>query len=214
MNEDVRDVALAILAKAPEPGLAKTRLAPMLGPEGAAAFQAKMLRQTVTTACAASVGPVRLSPVTLWCSPGADHPAFQQLQDEFPLALAVQPNVDLGSRMLAACHQSSGAATLVIGTDCPVLTTEHLQQAARCLRYGRDAVLIPAEDGGYVLIGLRHPDPRVFEGIVWGTESVLAATRRNLAAMGWHWNELQSLWDVDRPEDLARLRRAHPELAI
>ena len=61
------------------------------------------------------------------------------------------------------------------------------------------------EDGGYVLIGLTRCDARLFEGIAWGGSSVVAETRARLRALGWTWRELDTLWDVDRPEDYERL---------
>ena len=70
-----------------------------------------------------------------------------------------------------------------------------------------DAVLIPAEDGGYVLIGLRRYLPTVFEGITWSTPQVLAQTRERLRAAGASWTELAPLWDVDEPADWQRLQK-------
>jgi glycosyltransferase A (GT-A) superfamily protein (DUF2064 family) len=95
---------------------------------------------------------------------------------------------------------------LIVGTDCPVLTPAHLQQAADALQT-HDAVLIPAEDGGYVLIGLRRPLPTVFEDITWSTPQVLMQTRERLLAAGASWQELPTLWDVDEPVDWARWQR-------
>ncbi|RLA31853.1 MAG: glycosyltransferase, partial [Gammaproteobacteria bacterium] len=66
-------------------------------------------------------------------------------------------------------------------------------------------VLGPAEDGGYVLIGVRRLSPVLFEGVDWGSDRVLRQTRARLTALGWRWHELRMLWDVDRPEDLMRL---------
>jgi glycosyltransferase A (GT-A) superfamily protein (DUF2064 family) len=114
--------------------------------------------------------------------------------------------------MLAAVAASQTAAgTLVIGTDCPALGASHLRRAARALD-ADDAVVIPAEDGGYVLIGMKTPAPELFAGMPWGSERVMALTRQGLAAMGWRWSEPATLWDVDRPADLARLLALHPEL--
>ena len=144
-------VAIAILAKAPIPGFAKTRLIPALGDAGAATLQARLTERAVATAMAADTGPV-----TLWAAPDQGHPSFAQLAERFALALACQHDGDLGDRMLAALAGADGPA-LVIGTDCPALTAGHLRAAADVLRAGADAVLIPAEDGGYVLIGARAP---------------------------------------------------------
>jgi glycosyltransferase A (GT-A) superfamily protein (DUF2064 family) len=66
-------------------------------------------------------------------------------------------------------------------------------------------VLVPADDGGYVLLGLTRSDKRLFEGIAWGSDTVLADTRARLRALDWRWRELETLWDVDRPEDYQRL---------
>jgi uncharacterized protein len=193
-------VALAILAKAPVAGSVKTRLIPALGADGAAALHARLIERTVETACTAGIGPV-----TLWVTPAAPHASFTALASRFPIALADQPDGDLGARMLAACAAASGPA-IVIGTDCPALTPSHLRAAADALRDGRDVVVIPAEDGGYVLIGSRAPQPNLFTNMTWSTDQVMAQTRQRLARGGLTWRELPPLWDVDRPEDLARLR--------
>jgi rSAM/selenodomain-associated transferase 1 len=195
-------VALAILAKAPLAGSVKTRLIPALGAEGAAALHARLIELTVATAGAAEIGPV-----TLWVTPAAPHPCFTTLASRFPIALAPQPEGDLGARMLTACQAAAGPV-LVIGTDCPALTPSHLHDAADALRAGTDVVVIPAEDGGYVLIGSRRPQPRLFDEMTWSTDQVMAQTRQRVAQSGFTWRELPPLWDVDRPDDLARLRAA------
>jgi glycosyltransferase A (GT-A) superfamily protein (DUF2064 family) len=94
---------------------------------------------------------------------------------------------------------------LLVGSDCPALTARHLREADQALRDGADAVFVPCEDGGYALIGLRRIDPLLFEGIRWGDDSVMAGTRDRLRSLGWRWRELETLWDVDRPEDYQRL---------
>ena len=194
-------VAVAVLARAPVAGQAKTRLIPALGADGAAALQERLIERAIETACAAAVGPV-----TLWTTP-APHPCFAALTSRHRVALAVQPEGDLDVRMLAACAAANGPA-IVIGTDCPVLTPAHLRQAADVLREGTDVVVIPAEDGGYVLIGSRIPQPGLFAAMTWSTDTVMAETRRRLAQGGLTWREPAQLWDVDRPEDIARLRGA------
>ena len=92
-----------------------------------------------------------------------------------------------------------------VGTDCPALEARDLRRAARALAGGCDAVIAPAEDGGYPLIGLRRVSPRLFENIAWGGPDVFARTAGQLDRLGWRWRRLRTLWDVDRPEDLARL---------
>jgi rSAM/selenodomain-associated transferase 1 len=212
MSRVTTECAVAILAKAPVPGLAKTRLIPHLGAEGAAALQRWLLRRTLGTALAAELGPV-----TLWCAPETDHPDFAACQGLGPVRRCRQPDVDLGGRMHAAVDEASAAGTLVIGTlvigtDCPALTPEVLREAAAALRE-HDAVVIPAEDGGYVLIGLRQPVHAVFQRVEWSTERVMAQTRRQLQAAGLTWRELAPLWDVDRFEDVERLLGLFPDVA-
>ena len=126
-------------------------------------------------------------------------------------------SVDLGGRMHAAVAESSAAGTLVIGTlvigtDCPALTPDVLREAAAALRE-HDAVVIPAEDGGYVLIGLRQPVHAVFQHVEWSTDRVMAQTRQQLQMAGLTWRELAPLWDVDRFEDVGRVLGLFPDVA-
>ena len=81
----------------------------------------------------------------------------------------------------------------------------HLRQAAHTLTESADAVLVPAEDGGYALIGLARADSLVFEGVRWGTTDVLDQTRERLRKLGWRWRELDTVWDVDCEADYDRL---------
>jgi uncharacterized protein len=194
-------VAVAVLAKAPLPGFAKTRLIPALGAEGAALLQARLIEHAAATACAA-----RLGPITLWAAPDENHPLFHEIAARLGVALACQGAGDLGARMLAAIAAAATPA-LVIGTDCPALTSGHLRAAADILRGGTDAAIIPAEDGGYALIGLRSPVPALFSEMHWSAPTVMDETRRRLKYLGLTWREPVTLWDLDRPEDLERLRK-------
>jgi rSAM/selenodomain-associated transferase 1 len=199
---------VAILAKAPVPGFAKTRLIPAIGARAAAALQERLTEHAVKTALAADIGPV-----VLWCTPDAMHPSFIDLAIGRRLTLKLQPQGDLGARMLAATV-AGGGPTLVIGTDCPALTALHMRGAASALRDGAEVVLIPAEDGGYVLIGTRAPQPDLFAGIDWGKPTVLADTRARIIARRLALAELPPLWDVDGESDLARMERELPALAL
>jgi hypothetical protein len=202
-------VSIAVLAKAPVPGFANTRLIPAIGAHAAAVLQERMTERTVATALEAGVGPV-----TLWGAPDAGHDTFLKMVVQRPIALRPQAEGDLGARMLAATAAGPGPV-LVIGTDCPALTAVYLRGAARALRDdGADVVLIPAEDGGYVLIGTRVAYPQLFSGIAWSTPRVLAETRTRVIAQRLRLAELPPLWDVDTEEDLARMEREHPELAL
>ena len=196
--------SIAILAKAPVPGFAKTRLIPAIGAHAAAVLQERLTEQTIASAVEAGIGPV-----TLWCAPDPGHPSFMDLVRRFSISLKRQPQGDLGARMLAAI----AGPTLVIGSDCPALTPQHLRNAAGAL-IETDVVLIPAEDGGYVLIGARAPHPELFAGMTWGVGTVLAETRKRIAALGLTSTELSPLWDVDCEADLVRMERELPALAL
>lgn len=201
-------VSIAILAKAPIPGYANTRLIPAIGAHAAATLQERLTDRAVATALAAKVGPV-----TVWCAPDATHSTFVRLAIRERITLRVQPQGDLGARMLAATAAGNGPV-LVIGTDCPALTELHLRGAASALREGNDIIIIPAEDGGYVLIGTRTAQPTLFSGIAWGTKSVLAETRARIVERLLVLTERPPLWDVDTEDDLARLERELPELKL
>jgi rSAM/selenodomain-associated transferase 1 len=194
--------AVVIFARAPRPGLVKTRLADLLGAEGAAGLHARLVKRTLETARAAGFRRIELHG-----APDCDDPFFRFCAGHYGVTLVSQGPGDLGARMLAAFESTlaAHARVLLVGSDCPALTARHLRQADRALRDGADAVLAPCEDGGYALIGLRHVDARLFEGIAWGGDSVAADTRARLSGLGWRWHEHETLWDVDRPEDYARL---------
>jgi uncharacterized protein len=196
---------IAILAKAPIPGLTKTRLIPSIGAHAAAKLQEAMTEHALLMALAARIGPV-----TLWCAPDPTHASFRELAAQHKITLKRQPDGDLGSRMLAAF---AVGPTLVAGSDCPALKPEHFESAAKALR-DVDVVLIPAEDGGYVLIGARAAHAALFADIAWSNSTVLAETKARVAALGLSCIELPTLWDVDTESDLARLEREFPELAL
>ena len=183
----------------------KTRLVPLLGETGAARLHARLVERTLKTALAAG-----FDHVALFCSPGIDNNFFIKKQTCYNVFLQSQGSGTLGERMYRAFKRAlrDHPYAVLIGSDCPALRPADLRAAARALRGGADAVLAPAEDGGYSLIGLRQVSRRLFDGIAWGGPKVLAQTRRRLKALRWHWRELRTLWDVDRPEDVARLRKS------
>ena len=194
-------VQLVILAKAPIPGLSKTRLIPALGPVGAARLQRRLTRVAVRTCVEAGLGPV-----TLWCTPDTRHRFFRALQKTTGIDCRLQPSGDLGRRMHTAFRLHCGQGpVLLIGTDCPALRPDQLRRAAQALTQGDDAVVHPAEDGGYVLIGLREPRAALFSNMSWSTDRVMSDTRERAHALGLKMSEFETLWDVDRPDDLVRL---------
>lgn len=182
---------IIVFAKAPVPGKAKTRLVPRLGELRAARLHAQLTLRALRTARAARCGAVELHG-------SARHSFFSALRVPFRL----QRGGDLGERMHHALSRNPGA--ILIGGDCPELTAADLRQAARWLSGGYQVVLAPAEDGGYALIGARRVSAEMFRGIAWGTSSVYRETVKRLK--GKRWRALRTVWDVDRPEDLPRLR--------
>lgn len=201
-------ISLHMLARAPQPGLVKIRLIPTLGEDGACDLQRLLLERALTTLPSADFD-ARI----LWLDEEPDT-ALERLADEHGWAIIEQPAGDLGERMrrIAALGLSSHDAVILIGNDCPVLDGDYLAAACRALQH-QDAVLGPAEDGGYVLLGLRRVDPLLFDGIPWGCEEVMGLTCERLHWLGWEHLLLPRLWDVDRPEDLQRLAELGIHLA-
>lgn len=196
---------ILVFAKAPLPGACKTRLIPSLGPEGAAKFAEDLLVGTLER-----IANADLAQVELWCAPDTVHSAFQALAERHKLQLQTQRGSELGARMQAAMTAALSTAepVLLIGTDCPDLDAAYLQQALAALT-DSPAVLGPANDGGYVLLGLKRAAvpalPALFAPMPWGTGQVAANTRERMRAAGLDWTELPSLADIDRPEDLAAI---------
>jgi uncharacterized protein len=199
------DAVLIVYARAPEAGRVKTRLVPLLGARGAARLHARMVGQALRTALAARVGSVELH-----CTPRVDLPYFRGLRRRFGVRLRSQGRGDLGARMHRAFERAlrRHPYAVLIGSDCPALRAADLRTTVRALRGGADAVFAPAEDGGYPLIGLRRVSRRLFDDMPWGSAQVMARTRKRLAALRWQWRELRTVWDVDRPEDVLRLRKS------
>ncbi len=197
--------AILVFAKAPIAGTVKTRLIPLLGAAGAATLQERLITHALAVARAAMPGRLEL-----WCAPDTTHPFLQTAAQSRGATLHAQQGGDLGERMAHAFTTTLRTAGYVIciGTDCPALTAQHLHHAAAALRDGHDAVFVPAEDGGYALIGLARNAPQLFEHITWGGSQVMAQTRTRLCELELRWHELATLWDVDRPEDWQRLQQS------
>lgn len=195
------EARILLFCRAPVAGQVKTRLARDIGNEAAMRWH-----QALTTHCLETVSAARLAPLQLWCSPDTRHDFFARQQARFSLSLHGQRGADLGARMSHAFDvalRDAGYA-LVIGSDCPALSGDYLRQALTALRAGAPAVIGPAEDGGYVMLGQRRNQPSLFEDMPWGTGAVFEKTCQR---MGKGYLALPPLWDVDVIEDLQRLRR-------
>ena len=194
-------VAIIVFAKAPVAGLAKTRLAPALGADGAAALAERMLVHALAEAAEADLGPIEIC-----ATPDTSHPVFERLAARHGATLAAQGDGDLGLRMHRAFARvlSRHDRALLIGTDAPALDAVLLRLAAQRL-LTHDAVFVPALDGGYALVGPQRADERWFTGMTWSTSRVMQDTRERLAQAGVNWSELPPVADIDEPADLAHL---------
>jgi uncharacterized protein len=187
---------IVVFARAPVLGKVKTRLAPALGEWRTLLLHRRLLRHALRTALSSGCGPVELYAT-------GRHSLFGRT----PL-LRLQRGADLGERMHDAFTRSlrRHERVVLIGTDSPALGPRDLRRADRLLRGGCDAVVAPAQDGGYALIALRRPSLALFDAMAWGGPQVYAETRRRLDKLGWRWRALRVVADIDRPADLARLR--------
>lgn len=192
------DIGVAVFTRAPTPGTTKTRLIPRLGAQGAADLHARLIRHALAAARESATGCV-----TLWRAPAAPDPFLAECAREFGADQRPQTKGDLGARM-HACFEA-GTPLLLMGTDAPMIDAALLRACADALAGGADAVFLPAEDGGYALVGLREPAPDLFDGMVWSVDTVMEETRRRLRALGLRWREPAVVWDVDRPADVDRL---------
>ena len=194
------DTLIIIFAKFPARGMAKTRLQPALGLEGASLIAKQLLLHSVEQALATGLS------VELCVSPAPTDLCWQTLGLPESLQWSAQANDDLGLRMLAASQQGlyKFKQVVLIGTDCPSLTPLRIQDAVHQLEQS-DTVMIPASDGGYVLLGFKQADASLFSDIEWSTASVAAVTRQRIAALGWTLALLDPLHDIDEPADLKHL---------
>lgn len=192
---------ILVFAKAPIPGRVKTRLIPALGAAGAARLARRMLDHTLDQALDARIGPVELC-----ASPAMSAPDWA----DYPLPPGVQTSAqgegDLGARLARAAlrHLDHDGRVLLIGTDCPGLTARHLRDAAAALD-SHEAVIHPALDGGYPLLGLRAFHPSLFTDIPWSTPAVAELTLARMQSLEWCVWVGEELADIDEPADLAHL---------
>ena len=194
------DTCVILFAKYPAHDMAKTRLQPALGVEGAAIMARQLLLHSVEQAVATDFV------VELCVSPAATEHCWQTLNLPDSLQWSTQADGDLGTRLITASQDALKRyqRVVLIGSDCPSLTAERIQTAVQQLD-NYDAVMIPATDGGYVLLGFKQVDGSLFSDIIWSTASVAAVTQQRVADLGWTLALLAPLHDIDEPEDLAHL---------
>lgn len=193
---------IILFAKAPVPGRVKTRLIPALGAQAAARLARRMLHHALEQAWQAAPQTLELC-----ACPAAEDAAWQGVGlRPGRLNWTNQGDGDLGARMGRALQAATrhSERVLLIGSDCPALTAERIRAAAAALR-DHDAVMIPASDGGYVLLGLKRYDRTLFDDIPWSSAAVAAVTAARMQQLGWSCARLQPLHDIDEPQDLQHL---------
>jgi len=199
------DTAILVFCKAPIAGQVKTRLMPQLTAQAAADIHSELTRRVL-----ALLLPSELCPVQLWCSPNPNHSFFQSCLNDYQVSVQVQQGSDLGERMLHAINYAlqKSSRVLLIGCDCPSLTISDLDLAISGLQNAQDIALAPAEDGGYVMIGMKEAYSELFVNKTWGHAGVLKTTRQQIKKMNLNCTETAMQWDVDTFEDLQRYRQS------
>ena len=202
MTRAAREPALLVFAKDPAPGTVKTRLAAAIGEQRAARVYTDLTATTLGHAHAACRARI-VSRIELWGAPDCDSPYLRGIAGGFGASRHRQAEGDLGARMGHAIADALTRATAVIliGTDCPLLDPVRIALACAALE-DHDAVLGPAEDGGYVLVGTRRPLP--FDDVRWSSSHAFADTVAGFERAHIRFAELPVLWDVDEPADLMR----------
>lgn len=192
---------LIIFAKAPVAGSVKTRLFSHYSPEKAAVIHRQLLEYTVSNLCRLPSIDVQLH-----CAPDLSHNFFQYLRAQYKINLVEQSEGDLGQKMSHALFNAllDYKAAVLIGSDVPAIDADLVFEAFNTL-LNNPTVIAPAEDGGYVLVGLTTPQPTMFDQIEWGTDKVLQQTIDQLSPQIPIL--LDTLWDVDRAEDVERFNQ-------
>ena len=192
---------IIIFAKAPLPGFAKTRLIPALGQDGAARLARRMLHGTLSSAIGAMVGPVGLC-----VTPDIASPSWVGMDIPRGVEVSAQGDGDLGARLARAVQRGleHGEPVILIGTDCIEMSVALLRSAAAALEH-KNAIIHPAADGGYVLLGLARFHPLLFEDMAWSTDRVAAETVGRVRRLGWSLEVGAPLHDIDEPDDLWRI---------
>jgi rSAM/selenodomain-associated transferase 1 len=207
----VNGAAIGIVCKAPESGRSKTRLAMAIGGRAASELSACFLRD-VAAAIEAIPEALGRCGYGVYAPAGAEHVIRRLLPAGFRLVLQVGD--DLGCVLIGAARALLDAGhdgVLLVNGDSPTLPTRFLVQAIDALREPGDRMVLgPASDGGYYLIGLKHPHGELFTNIAWGTNSVARTTRNRATEIGLTTTLLPEWYDID---NIKTLRWLQDELA-
>ncbi len=195
------DTVILLFAKAPVEGSVNTRLIPDIGVQAATKLQHDLIHQRLLMLTKAD-----LSVVHLMCAPDTQDELFLQCNQQYPITLIQQSAGDIGIRMLNAVKAGLQhyKYCIVIGTDAPALNEDIIKQAIDVLKTGTEVVFVPAEDGGYVLVGLQQSYDFLFQGVSWGSAQVMQQSINKLKKNNVSYKKLASCWDIDRLEDYQR----------
>lgn len=195
------DSVILVYAKAPVAGKVNTRLIADIGVQAATRLQHDLIHHRLSMLSNAGLCDARLM-----CAPDQRHENFLQCKKQYAVSLADQTGDDLGERMYngvtAALQQYRHC--IIIGTDAPALDAETIKRVLEILHGNTEVVLVPAEDGGYVLIAMRQAHAFLFQDICWGSAEVMQQTKNKLNENAISFEELASCWDIDRLEDYQR----------
>ncbi len=191
-----------VFTKTPEPGKTKTRLIPALGINGAYKVHIKLLKYTIKL-----TSQIKVIDFFLYYTTKKNNKWLLAFATEHHLSTQIQTGNDLGERMYNAAKISleKYSHCIIIGTDCPELSIAYIEEAKKYLTTGFDAVIGPAHDGGYVLIGLNRVNKHIFSNIEWGSFSVFKNTVDIFQRLNISYKTLATLHDIDRKEDLQYL---------
>ncbi len=204
MNYRYPRALILIFSKAPVVNQVKTRLMTDLTAQQAVDVHVDLTDNTLRL-----VSSSHIAPIELWCSPDSGHDYFKQCVDKYDVSLHQQGEGSLGDKMHhAICSGLERAQQVVlIGTDCPSFEVQDFEQAFQALTEGTEIALGPAEDGGYVLIGMSQPHQYLFQDIDWSSQRVLSQTKLKIKELALSHFETKKQWDVDSFEDWLRYQQ-------
>lgn len=211
--------AILQMAKLPRLGCVKTRMQPALTPR-----QSQDLHCALIEYCCLNIGHVADTEHQIWLDDSSESAPSKSAQNgddgsdlarsritetlaDFDLVYKTQGGGDLGERMSHAAQSQLQLfdGIILIGSDCPFIDDQIITAVCKSMTDGCDVVICPAEDGGYVLLAMKEFYPEIFRDMPWSQESLMDATRRVLKNLNLSYVELDTLADIDRPEDLMLL---------
>lgn len=200
-SRQYNDSVILLYAKAPIEGKVNTRLIADIGVKAATKLQRDLIHHRLSMLKKANLCDVRLM-----CAPNQQEKKFLHCKKKYPIALFNQTGTDLGERMFNGVNDAlqKYKYCIVIGTDAPALDEKIIQQVIEALHNKNNVVIVPAEDGGYVLIAMQQAYKFLFQNIDWGSAEVMQQTRNKLNENNISYKEFPACWDVDRLEDYQR----------